>query len=323
MRRHIRFASTIFLTLLLGFHVVGSHAAASLQKRQVSGWYRMMLGQFEITALNDGFFQQKTSLLKNIKPDAIKSELDRQFVSYENGVTTAVNAFLVNTGERLILIDVGTGNCFGPALGKTPDNLRKAGYRPDQVDVVLITHLHPDHVCGLLDDQGKPIYSNAVVYLPKADSDYWLSDEELNRAPEQKKAYFRNARKAVAPYGLARKLKTFSSGEDLFAGISSVETYGHTPGHTSYLLASGSQRMLVWGDIIHNFAVQLPQPKVAIAYDVDSAWAVKTRLKVLPMVVRQRYWVAGAHMPFPGIGHVLKNAGEGYLWLPAQYQPLK
>lgn len=312
----------LFITALLCAVSLPSVAKAPLHTQQAPGWFRIMVGQDEVTALNDGFIQQDTKLLKNIKPEQIKTYLQQHFIDGQDGVTTAVNAFLVNTGKQLILIDSGAGHCFGPALGNVPKNLQASGYQPEQVDAILITHMHSDHLCGITDSNGHARYPNATLYLPRADSDYWLDSSNEQEAKGHAKDMFINARKAVAPYKAAKRIKTFTSNEQLFDNISAIATHGHTPGHTSYLIQSGHASMLVWGDIMHNINVQMPQPDVAIDYDTDSALAVKARKNLLQRLADTPRWIAGAHLPFPGIGHIRSQSNDGYRWYPALFEPV-
>ncbi|OAM88211.1 MBL fold metallo-hydrolase [Termitidicoccus mucosus] len=297
-------------------------AVPSQKQAQVPGYYRMMLGQFEVTALYDGYLMIENPVL--IKTDAadIQSLFARMFISSENGVQTAVNAFLVHTGSHLVLVDVGTAGKFGPTLGHIANNLRAAGYDPAQVDTVLLTHLHPDHACGLLTDDGKAVFPNATVHVSKTEADYWLDEAIAAKAPKELQGMFQMSREAVAPYRAANKLKTYQIGDTLVPGIEAVLTPGHTPGHVSYLLNSLDESMLVWGDIIHSHAVQFAHPEVAVTFDSDAGQAVATRQKILAQAAADRLWIAGAHLPFPGIGHVATE-GKAYAWVPIEYAPVE
>ncbi|HYQ37704.1 MAG TPA: MBL fold metallo-hydrolase [Pseudomonas sp.] len=301
---------------------VANAAPVARQQTQVPGFYRMALGEFEVTALYDGYTTLATKLLKGASAEDIQSLLAKMFVESSQGVQTAVNAYLVNTGEHLVLIDTGAAKCFGPTLGVIQNNLAAAGYRPEQVDTVLLTHLHPDHACGLQGADGKAAFPNATVYVPQAEADFWLSEEVAAKAAESSRGMFKMARAAVAPYVAGERLKRYAAGSPLVPGISSVALHGHTPGHSGYLLGSAGQSLLVWGDIVHSHAVQFARPEVAIEFDVDSAQAIATRQKVFADAARDKLWVAGAHLPFPGIGHV-RAEGAGYAWVPVEFSPLR
>ncbi|WP_339510941.1 MBL fold metallo-hydrolase [Pseudomonas sp. RL_15y_Pfl2_60] len=297
-------------------------APVAKQNNQVPGYYRMMVGDFEVTALYDGYVDIGTQLLKGASADDIQSLLAKMFLESSKGVQTAVNAFLINTGKNLVLVDTGAAKCFGPALGNIQDNLKAAGYTPEQVDSVLLTHLHPDHACGLLSADGKSAYPNATIYIPKGDADYWLSSAEQAKAPEASRGRFAMSQKAVAPYAAADKVQTFNPDSKLLEGVAVVPSNGHTPGHTSYMFSSKGQDLLVWGDIVHSHSVQFSQPNVAIEFDSDSAKAIAARKKLFAEAAKDKLWVAGAHLPFPGIGHVRKE-GEAYAWVPTEFGPIR
>jgi glyoxylase-like metal-dependent hydrolase (beta-lactamase superfamily II) len=299
-----------------------SAAPVAKQQTQVPGYYRMALGDFEVTALYDGYIDLDNKLLKGASAEDIQALLTKMFLDSSNGVQTAVNAYLINTGSNLLLIDTGAAKCFGPTLGVVQDNLKASGYSPDQVDSVLLTHLHPDHSCGLLTAGGEAAYPNATVYVPQAEADYWLSDEVAGQAPEASRGMFSMSQQAVAPYAAQQRLKRFSPDSQLIAGLSVVPSNGHTPGHSSYLLSSKDQSLLVWGDIVHSHAVQFAKPEVVIEFDVDSTKALATRKKLFADAARDKLWVAGAHMPFPGIGHV-RSEGSAYAWVPVEFGPIR
>jgi glyoxylase-like metal-dependent hydrolase (beta-lactamase superfamily II) len=192
---------------------------------------------------------------------------------------------------------------------------------PAEVDEVLLTHAHPDHLCGVLDAQGKPAYPNATVWLSKADADYWLSPASEATAPKGVRFAFPLARNAVAPYQASGHLRTFSPGDALPGGAVAMDTHGHTPGHVSYRFDSQGQSLLVWGDVLHFHAVQFAHPEAAFEADSDRKAAIASRRGLLQQATANGWWVAGAHLPFPGLGHV-RGEGQAYAWVPAEYSPL-
>ncbi|WP_029711377.1 MBL fold metallo-hydrolase [Serratia fonticola] len=294
--------------------------APAQQQTQAPGYYRMMLGNLEVTALYDGYTHLATKLFHGVSEPDMQKLFARMFTDSKSGIQTAVNAFLVNTGTHLVLVDAGTSQCFGPTLGAIKNNLRAAGYQPEQVDMILLTHLHPDHACGIT-DQGKAAFPNATVYASKADGDYWLSKEMALKAPKNAQPMFKMAQDAVAPYAEQGKLKFYSPGEQLLPGLEVIATPGHTPGHTSYLFSSGGQKLLLWGDIVHSHSLQFAKPEVAVDFDTDSKQAIATRQKVFADAAENKLWVGGAHLPFPGLGHV-RVEGKGYAWVPVEYAPV-
>ena len=241
---------------------------AAAPQSQVPGYYRMQLGRFQVTALLDGLLDLDAGILKKINPVDTHALVARMFVGHPK-MRTAVNAYLVDTGSHLVLIDSGAGGFFGPSLGSLLKNLALAGRDPAEVDAVLVTHMHGDHIGGLVDASGKPVFPKATVFVSEADAAYWLSKEAEAAAPENRRRGFRLARDAAAPYQAAGKWKTFSSGTAIVPGVRAVEAFGHTPGHTAFAVESEGQKLLVWGDIVHAHAVQFAMPGVSIEFDSD------------------------------------------------------
>ena len=294
-------------------------AAAPQLKTQAPGWYRMMLGDFEVTALNDGTFPMDlVKLLSHITPKQLDEDLSRSFLT--NPVEASVNGFLINTGTKLVLIDTGAGTFFGPTVGKLLNNLEASGYRPEQVDEVYITHMHSDHIGGLIKD-GKRAFPNAVVRAAQQEADYWLSKAKMAAASADAKDGFANAQKALEPYVAAGRFKPFKGDVELVPGVRAIATPGHTPGHTMYMVESGGEKLLLWGDLMHAAAAQFPDPSVSLQYDLDLPAAAEQRKKVFADAAEHRYWVAGAHLPFPGIGHLRTN-GSGYTFVHVNYTSL-
>lgn len=296
-------------------------AAAPQQKTQVPGWYRAMVGDFEVTALYDGYIDlDPKELLKFTHPGEIERGLAR---GYEGGpkVQTSVNGYLVNTGGQLILVDTGAAKGFGPALGFLADNLRASGYDPAQVDLVLLTHLHGDHANGVLTPDGKIAFPNAQVMVTAPEAAYWLDESQKAKAPKDMQVFFDMAKAAVGPYQAAGRFKTFEPNAQIAPGVKAMAT-GHTPGHSSYVFESRGQRLIVLGDVIHVGAVQFPDPHVAIAFDTDNQAAIASRKKVFAQSAKDGTLLAGAHIRFPGLGHV-RAEGKGFAWVPVGYSPLR
>jgi glyoxylase-like metal-dependent hydrolase (beta-lactamase superfamily II) len=308
--------AALAVTLLF---VAGAQAGAPQLKSQVAGYYRMMLGDIEVTALSDGTFSMEADkMLTHIAPKELDAALARSFL--KEPVETSVNGFLINTGSKLVLIDTGCGILFGPSVGKLLTNLKASGYRPEQVDEIYITHMHGDHAGGLVAD-GKPAFPNAIVRAAQQEADYWLSKAHMDAAPKDRQDSFQGAMTSMNPYVSAGKFKPFDGDTELVPGIRAVATPGHTPGHTVYMVASKGETMVLWGDLMHVAAAQFPDPAVTLAFDTDSAMAAAQRKKVFADAAAHGYWVAGAHLSFPGIGH-LRAAGTGYSYVPVNYSAL-
>ena len=292
-----------------------SWAAAPFQNTQPAGFYRMTLGRFEVTALHDGTLDlEPAKLLTRTTPGQVRQALEAAF---EGPVVHAsVNAYLINTGEKLVLIDSGTGasGIFGPRLGQLLPNLKASGYRPEQVDAVYLTHVHPDHVGGLRASAGAA-FPNAVVRLDRRELAYWTDAGQAPGAPEGHRAFFAFATSSLAPYRDAGRLEPFDGDTELVPGIRAVAARGHTPGHTTYEIESDGKRLRVWGDIMHVGALQFAQPQVTIVFDSDATAAAGARRNVFAEAADDRVVVAAAHLPFPGLGH-LRRAGKGYEFVP-------
>lgn len=294
--------------------VRGAAAAAPLAATPAPGYYRWMLGDFQITALSDGTLQMShQQLLKHVTASQLQRALKRSFVS--DPVTTSVNGFLINTGAKLVLVDTGTGAGGGATLGKLLSNLRASGYQPEQVDEIYITHMHGDHIGGLLaGDQA--VFPNATVRADAREAGYWLSERSMNAATPDRRESFQRAMAVFKPYIVAGHFKTFDGDTELATGIRAVATYGHTPGHANYVIESRGEKLVLWGDLMHSAAVQFVDPAVTIRYDSDEVAAAAQRRKAFADAARNGYWVGAAHLPFPGLGH-LGTEGKGYRWVPA------
>ena len=301
--------------------VLGAAQAAAPQvKTQAPGFYRVMLGDFEVTALSDGTVALPVDkLLTGTTAAKTQKTLARSFLKAP--LDTSVNGYLVNTGAKLVLIDTGAAGLFGPTLGNLIANLKAAGYQPEQVDEIYITHMHADHVGGLM-AADKLAFPNATVRADKHDADFWLSQANLDKAPADAKGFFQGAMASLNPYLAAGKFKAFDGDTELVPGIKAVAAHGHTPGHSLYKVESKGQTLVLWGDLMHVAAVQFPEPGVTIQFDTDSKNAALQRKRAYAEAAKQGYMVGSAHISFPGLGH-LRTLGKGYEWLPVNYNGLK
>jgi glyoxylase-like metal-dependent hydrolase (beta-lactamase superfamily II) len=297
-----------------------AQAGAPQLKTQAPGYYRMMLGDIEVTALFDGTLDlQPKQLLTNTTQKDVGKLLDKGF--QKDTVQTSVNGYLINTGSKLVLVDTGAAGLFGPTAGNLLANLKASGYQPEQVDEVYITHMHPDHVGGLLAD-GKPAFPNAIVRADQHDADFWLSQATMEKAPKEVQGFFQGAMASLNPYVAAGKFKPFDGEAELVPGVRSFAARGHTPGHSIYAVESKGQKLVLWGDLMHVAAVQFAQPQVTISFDSDSKSAAIQRKKAYADAAKGGFLVAGAHLPFPGIGHI-RAEGRGYVWVPVDYQQIR
>lgn len=286
-------------------------------KAQVPGIYPFRLGEFTITALSDGTVPQDLDrVLTNTNSAEVENLLHSSFIT--NPVEASINAFLIDTGDKQVLVDTGAGQLFEPgAGGKLQLSLKAAGYAADEIDTILLTHIHTDHSGGLVEN-GQLMFPAATVYAGKADVDLWLNPSSAERSRLERR-YFDEAVKTVKPYLDAGKLKSFSREMTILPGITAFPTPGHTPGHTFYVVESGGKSIEFWGDILHFGSVQFPNPKITVIYDVNSDAAAEQRAKQFARAEKSRRLIAASHLPFPGVGHI-RAEDRGYAWVPVDYR---
>src|SRR6202165_5423894 len=292
-------------------------AAAPQHHDQAPGFYRLKVGDLEVTALYDGTGVFDPHWLNGTKAtmDGVVKGLHED----PHMLDVVDTGFLVNTGKQLILVDAGAGTWWGGgALGRLAGRLRSAGYSPEEVDLVLVTHLHSDHVGGLTNQDGKRVFPNADVYVAKAESDFWLSPDISAKGPKDAQPFFQSAQAIAAPYIKAGKWHTFSGSEPIVDCMQLVPLPGHTPGHTGFEFSSKGQHILFWGDIVHALRVQLAHPEVTVVFDADPAAAAATRIQLLPKLAIEGILIAGPHILFPGLGRLHKE-GTGYSWAPVAF----
>jgi glyoxylase-like metal-dependent hydrolase (beta-lactamase superfamily II) len=291
-------------------------AKAPFAGTQAAGVYRLKVGGFEVTVLSDGWIPIETKFFTGSADGAAKL-LESSFLPKDQ-TPTAVNEWLVNTGDKLVLVDTGTSNVFAPTLGRMARNLAAAGVDPATVDMVILTHLHPDHAAGLLTTDKKIAFPNATVHVSEAEYGFWTAQEIYAKAPDDFKPFFDIARNSIKPYVDAGKVAMFQDRTEFAPGITASAAPGHTVGHTMVRLSSGPSELLLWGDIVHNATLQFPEPDRAISFDTDQAMAVASRKRVFDMVATDKLLIAGSHLPFPGLGHVAR-ASTGYAYVPVEW----
>src|ERR1700684_909069 len=291
-RNSMRFAPALLVAL--ASFVPGPNAALAAARQhhdQVPGFYRLKVGDLEVTALYDGTGVFDPHWLNGTKAtmDGVVKGLHED----PHMLDVVDTGFLVNTGKQLILVDAGAGIWWGGgALGRLAGSLRSAGYSPEEVDLVLLTHLHSDHVGGLTTQDGKRVFPNADVYVAKAESDFWLSPEIAAKAPKDAQPFFQSAQAIAAPYIKAGKWHAFNGAEPIVEGMRLVALPGHSPGHTGYEFSSKGQKILFCGDIVHAQRVQLPHPEVTVVFDTDQTAAAATRHQLLSKLAREGVLIA-------------------------------
>lgn len=324
-RMLLRTAGLILAMLLVG--VACSHRVPAVQRPhppmqtsrqlepQVPGVYRFNVGQFRVTALSDGTNALELHrVLRGATAAQIDALLHAGFAS--NPIEISINAYVVDTGSRVVMIDAGAGELFGAVGGKLPASLAAAGYGPDQIDDVLITHLHSDHYGGLARG-GAIMFANATIHVAKEDIDFFLDADNLGKGLRARQ--LEEALKVIEPYRRAGRVKPFSGTTALYPGITAVPMPGHTPGHSFYRVESAGSRIEFWGDIMHVGTIQFPRPDITTIFDVDQDAARTQRLRQFAAAAHERTLTAIAHQPFPGIGY-LRRDDDAYRWVAAEYR---
>ena len=315
MIRALLLAAAFALPASLPFNAL---AEAPLAKKQAPGWHRTKVGDFEVTALLDTTAKlPMVQFLSGAPKEQLSSQMAKHFLTDEPELS--VTAYLVNTGRKLVLIDTG----LGTGMGSTPlllANLRAAGYKPEQIDDVCITHMHSDHIGGLAVG-AKRAFPKAVLHIDKADSDYWTGAVPAG-VPDEMKEGFAVAKAMVGPYKAAGKFQPFEGETKIVDGVTAVPTHGHTPGHAIYRIESKGETLVLWGDLMHVAAVQFENPKIAINFDSDSPRAIEQREKAFAEAAQKRWLVGAAHLSFPGLGHI-RSEGSGYAFEPLNYSALR
>lgn len=283
--------------------------------QQAPSFYRRRIGDAVVTTLSDGTLPFDLSLFGNITMDEILACLAKDCRSAP--IMASLNTYLIESGGRLALVDAGGGGMV-PTCGQMLGNLRAAGHRPEDVDTVLITHLHPDHVGGAIDGAGQAVFPNATLQVNAADVAFWVESDMREKVPEGARVFFDLARAACAAYG--DRLRPFSAGE-LFPGVQARPLPGHTPGHTGYEIAGEGETLLIWGDVFHVPEVQSRHPEATVGpFDIDGAQAAATRAAVLKRAVAENLLVAGGHLHFPAFSHVVPRHGA-YMLVPEPWRP--
>jgi len=295
-------------------------AAVPMVKKPAPSYFRFMLGAFEITVFLDGTIPcAMDQLLTNTTPKRVHELLAASFE--KDPYEMSFHCYLVNTGARLILIDAGGAILGGPNLGNLAPLLKLSGYRPEQIEEIYMTHLHDDHIGGLT-HQEQAAFPHAVLRVSKVDADFWLNEKNMADTRPELQAYFPTAMAAVKPYSDAGRFRTFDADQELSPGVRSQALYGHSPGHSGFVIESEGQTLEIWGDVLHSIEVQMTDPQTTFLFDYDPEMAMRRRREKLEDAVTKGYLIASTHVTFPGLGHLL-HAPDGYRWLPASYTVIR
>ncbi|NNM74415.1 MBL fold metallo-hydrolase [Enterovirga sp. DB1703] len=279
------------------------------------------MGDVEVTCLFDGGMTITNDRIQGFFPDGRPDELaslrERAFES-PDGLKHPVGCYLLRTSRNVALVDCGGHPAFLPTVGRSLDSLRAAGVRPEEVDTVLLTHIHPEHALGLSYDGQTRNFPNAEIVVTDVDHRYWTDPGMESRVPQGRR-FIDFARQAIAPYRDRIRLIAADRSVEAIPGVFTDPAPGHTPGHVSYRFSSAGQEMLIWGDIAHQNYIQLARPRWRVGVDYDPSQGVESRLRTLDMLAGSRALVGGCHTPWPGFGRVVR-AGDGYEWVPRPWQ---
>jgi len=298
-----------------------AHAQAPKAKtyNDTPGFYHYRVGDFKITALLDGYFEMPTNYIKGYDEKAAEASTKQSYRRFTTGtVSVPVNAYVINTGKEMILLDCGAPKFMGATLGQMPTNMAAAGINPDDITKVLLTHTHPDHVAALATKDGKKAFKNAILMLSEAEWNFIHNDKVRNAAPKDFRGMIDYARAGLAPYKADRQ--TFKGAKEIFPGITSSPLPGHTPGHTGYELNSKGEKLFFWGDVTHFSTLQFANTDWKVIFDADPELARKTRRAIFERASKERLAIAGSHIDFPGIGYV-ENSGNAYRFITAPWMP--
>ena len=285
--------------------------------RQAASIYRYKIGEFEMTAIYDGVWTRPIDekFVRNAPLEEVQKALADAFLP-EDQLPIPVTALLVNTGSKLVLLDTGTAGQLAPTAGIMTANLAAAGVDPKSVDVIVISHFHPDHINGIKTKDDELVFANAEILVPAPEWAFWMDDARM--PPQGLKGYFLNARRIFG--NIAKDVGRYEPGQEVAPGITAIAAYGHTPGHTAFAVASANQSLLVLSDTTNHPWLFVKNPEWQASFDMDGTMAVDTRRKLLDRAAADRMLVQGYHFPFPASGHIGRD-GKGYHFVPVMWQP--
>jgi glyoxylase-like metal-dependent hydrolase (beta-lactamase superfamily II) len=289
---------------------LGKKGNKAMANEQMPAAYRFKVGGLECTVVSDGPLRLGTfsaELFKGLTQERIDEFVAANFLDKDNFVINQ-NALVVNAGDKLVLVDTGMGfrKVYGPRTGHLLANLRAAGIDPESIDVVALSHAHPDHVWGLVGDDGKPHFPNAQIHITQADLEYWTDEAKLSDPALG--PYIGPIRDTLLP--LRDRMVFLKDGQEVVPGMQALSTPGHTVGHTSFVINSQSSAIVYMGDLAHQPVLQMENPRVEFVRDTDSKQGVASRLRVFDMVASGKIPIVAYHFPWPGIGHVAKSGGD-------------
>lgn len=277
------------------------------------GFYRFKIGDIEVISVTDGILGGDIQAVVGVSIEQVRALFDESF--FPSAVRCTSNNYIIRSQGRTALVDTGAGPFIYDTSGKLLENMAAAGISPADIDTILFTHIHPDHISGLMDADWKKVFPHAVLKMHAAEYEFWLSEDPQSRKMAHVKHEADHVIRFMTPY--LGQIERFECGE-VFSGVSTVALPGHTPGHTGYLIGSQGAELLIWGDIIHWPVIQFALPDAAMTYDVDPVQAAATRWDILNKVASNGLLVAGMHLYFPGLTRV-RREGNAFAMAPVPW----
>jgi glyoxylase-like metal-dependent hydrolase (beta-lactamase superfamily II) len=290
--------------------------AAAAAPAQAPGFYRYKVGDIEVIAVNDGYIERPVEGYVKNAPLAEVQQFIQSLNQPAGKVRVPYTAMVLRTGGKTVLIDTGMADMGAPTQGRLAANLKAAGIEPAQIDVVVISHFHGDHINGLRTKAGELVYPKAEVMVPEAEYAFWMDDARMAAAADAQKGLFAIPRRALG--NLASKVTRFAADKEILPGITALPAYGHTPGHTTFAIHSGNQRMMMMVDVTNHTGVFLRNPDWHVLFDMEPDAAAKSRRRMAELAVSEKMQVAFYHAPFPATGFIEK-AGNGFRLEPVQW----
>ena len=298
----------------MGAGLIGGNALAKAPKlgTQPAYFYRFMLGSAEVTVASDGPLPlgDPSGTFVGVPKEEVKKMLTDNFLNDSN-VILEQNVPIVNMGDRIVLFDtgMGTSKLFGPTTGRLQKSMAEAGIKPGDVDAVVCSHAHIDHIGGIVDENDKPLFPNAQVYISEEDFKFWTDEGKLG---SPLKDFIVHARKNLLP--VRDRLVFYKDGQEFLPGITAMHAPGHTFGHHIFMITSAGKSFAFLGDLTHHQVLLLEKPRMEFSYDSDPKMAANSRVKMLDMLAANKIAVMSYHFAWPGFGHVVK-AGDGFRYI--------
>ena len=290
-------------------------AKAPLMGTERPGYYRFDLGDFEVTTLLDGAIKldgPHPIFGENVEESDVHALAEQNFLP-PSQMAISFTPVIVNTGEQVIMFDSGNGAGRRPDAGHLAELFENAGFATDEIDIVVLTHFHPDHIGGLMED-GAPLFPNASYVTNEAEYDFWSPEDKLSGGTER---VAKLTQSNVVPF--AEKMTFIKAGNDVVSGVTAVDAAGHTPGHTAFHVESAGKRLMITADTANHYVMSLQKPDWHVRFDMDKEAAVAARKSVFGMIAADRIPFTGYHMPSPAVGFV-EQLGDGFRYVPASYQ---